>query len=71
MTFQTADAPPNVYQMEVTSKPTITLKRVALGSGDLGPPINMTISSDLSAYLPLTGGTLTGPLTGRPRPSAA
>ena len=61
--MQTEDVPPAVYQLGVTSKPTITLTPIALGSGDPGTPVQIAMRADLSGYLPLSGGTVAGPLT--------
>ena len=58
--MQTADVPPAVYQLGVTSKPTITLTPIALGSGDPGTPVQIATRADLSGYLPLSGGTVAG-----------
>ena len=37
--MQTADVPPSVFQLAVTSAPTITLTPMSLGSGALGTPV--------------------------------
>lgn len=61
--LQTDDVPPAVFQLKVTSEPTITLTPVALGSGQLGTPVEIATAADLNGYLPLSGGMVSGPLT--------
>lgn len=58
VTLQDDAVPAAVYQLKVTSAPTLTLTPMALGSGALGDPIEIALRSDLSGYLPITGGTI-------------
>lgn len=49
--MQTDDVPPAVYQLKVTSGPTLTLAPMTLGSGDVGDPVPVGTGE----FLPVDG----------------
>ena len=55
-----ANTPPAIWSVQIGQAGGLWMTPLALGSGDRGTPIQFGTGT----WLPLTGGTLTGPLTG-------